>query len=77
MSIAKIEKLIGDLERKLNKSIKLLAKGDKLSYADGIKLGRKSNSMISTVKKAIKEYDVRGNPSSWRTRREANAIIRV
>lgn len=59
MSIAKIEKYIDDLERKLNKSIKILAKGDKLNYGDGVKLGRKSNSMISTVKKAIKEYDVR------------------
>lgn len=49
MSIAKIEKLIDGLERKLGKSIKLLAKGDKLSYGDGIKLGRKSNSMISLV----------------------------
>jgi hypothetical protein len=58
MSIAKIEKYIDDLERKLGKSIKILGKGDKLSYGDGVKLGRKANSMISTVKKAIKEYDV-------------------
>lgn len=58
MSIVKVEKLIDDLERKANKAIKIVQKGDKLSYGDAIKLGRKSNSMISTVKKGIKEYDV-------------------
>ncbi|KIW04377.1 uncharacterized protein PV09_04661 [Verruconis gallopava] len=57
MSIAKVEKLIDDLERKATKATKIVAKGDKLTYGDAIKLGRKSNSMISTVKKGIKEYD--------------------
>jgi hypothetical protein len=62
MSIAKIEKYIDDIDRKITKSIKLLGKGDKLNYGDGLKLGRKSNSIISTIKKAIKEYDVSVHP---------------
>jgi hypothetical protein len=58
MSIAKVQKLIDDLERKAGKTIKIVNKGDKLTLGDALKLGRKSNSIVSTVKKGIKEYDV-------------------
>jgi hypothetical protein len=58
MSIAKIQKNIDDLERKVTKSNKIVAKGEKMSLSDAIKLGRKGNSICSTLKKNIKEYDV-------------------
>jgi hypothetical protein len=58
MSAAKILKNIDDLERKATKSNKIVAKGDKISFGDAIKLGRKGNSICSTIKKNIKEYEV-------------------
>lgn len=59
MSVAKIQKNIEDLQRKATKSNKIVAKGDKIGYSDAIKLGQKSNSITSTIRKTIKEYDVR------------------
>ncbi|KAF2425302.1 hypothetical protein EJ08DRAFT_638671 [Tothia fuscella] len=53
----KVQKSLNDLQRRVEKSNKIVAKGDKLGYGDAIKLGRKSNSIVSTIKKAIKEYD--------------------
>lgn len=58
MTIDKVQKNMSDLERKLIKSNKLVAKGEKMGVGDAIKLGRKSNSMVSTINKNIKEYDV-------------------
>ena len=59
MSMDKVQKNINDLERKLGKSNKIVAKGDKIGLKDAIKLGRKSNAMVSSINKGIKEYDVR------------------
>ncbi|KAF1984061.1 hypothetical protein K402DRAFT_395995 [Aulographum hederae CBS 113979] len=57
MSMDKVSKNLDDLERKLTKSNKIVAKGEKLSLSDAIKLGQKSNAMTSTIRKGIKEYD--------------------
>jgi hypothetical protein len=54
----KVQKSINDLQRRVEKSNKIVAKGEKMSLGDAIKLGRKSNSITSTIKKSIKEYDV-------------------
>ncbi len=61
MSFSGIETRLSDIERKLTKSNKIAGKGAALNYKDAIKLGAKSNSMVSTIKKGIKEYSVR-NP---------------
>ncbi|KAF1814238.1 hypothetical protein P152DRAFT_265305 [Eremomyces bilateralis CBS 781.70] len=53
----KVQKALDDLERKATKSVKIISKGEKLSVGDAIKLGRKTNSMISTMKKAVKGYE--------------------
>lgn len=58
MSVQNILKNIDDLERKVTKSNKIVSKGDKISLRDAIKLGRKGNSIVSTIKKNIKEYEV-------------------
>lgn len=58
MSMDKVQKNINDLERKLGKANKIVAKGEKIGYGDAIKLGRKSNAMVSSINKGIKEYDV-------------------
>ena len=44
------------IERKLGKSNKIASKGDKINYKDALKLGTKSNSIVSTIGKAIQEY---------------------
>jgi hypothetical protein len=56
--LKKIFKNLDDLERKVTKSNKIVQKGEKMSLGDAIKLGRKSNSITSTINKGIKEYDV-------------------
>jgi hypothetical protein len=56
--LKKIFKNLDDLERKVTKSNKIVQKGEKISLGDAIKLGRKSNSITSTINKGIKEYDV-------------------
>ncbi|TQN65942.1 hypothetical protein CSHISOI_09549 [Colletotrichum shisoi] len=56
MSFADIYRCLSDIERKVTKSIKILQKGNDLSYKDAIKLGTKSNSIVSTINKGIKEY---------------------
>ncbi|OHW90123.1 hypothetical protein CSPAE12_11294 [Colletotrichum incanum] len=56
MSFAEISKSLSDIERKASKSIKILQKGNDLNYKDAIKLGTKSNSIVSTINKGIKEY---------------------
>jgi hypothetical protein len=61
MSLQKIEKNLGDIERKLGKSNKIASKDD-IKLGDAIKLGTKSNSIVSTIKKEIKEYQA-FNPS--------------
>jgi len=58
MSFAKISKNLDDLERKATKSNNIIAKGDKIGLGDAIKLGQKTNSITSTLKKTIKEYEV-------------------
>jgi hypothetical protein len=58
MSIAKIQKNLDDLERKATKANKIVSKGEKMSFGDAIKLGRKGNSICSTIKKIIKAYEV-------------------
>jgi hypothetical protein len=59
MSFDKVQKNLADIERKIGKSNKIVAKGDKIGLKDAIKLGSKSNSIVSTIKKGIKEYGVR------------------
>lgn len=54
----KVQKHLNDIERKVGKCNKIAEKGEKISLADAIKLGRKSNSIVSTIKKCIKDYDV-------------------
>ncbi|KAF6831634.1 hypothetical protein CMUS01_02759 [Colletotrichum musicola] len=56
MSYADISKSLSDIERKVTKSNKIIAKGSDLNYKDAIKLGTKSQSICSTIKKGIKEY---------------------
>lgn len=58
MNMAKIEKNIDDIEREVTKCNKILAKGEKMSLGDAIKLGRKTNSIASTIRKNIKTYEV-------------------
>ncbi|ORY60789.1 uncharacterized protein BCR38DRAFT_459771 [Pseudomassariella vexata] len=53
----RVKKNLSILERKLTKANKLAAKGDDMKLADAIKLGRKSNAMVATIQKGIKEYD--------------------
>lgn len=57
MSAQKIGNWIDDIERKVTKSNKIAAKGSKISVLDAVKLGRKGNSIVATVKKIIKEYE--------------------
>lgn len=57
-SMDKVFKHLDAVERKITKANKIAAKGTDLKFNDAIKLGRKSNSIISTVKKGIKDYDV-------------------
>ncbi|KAK1983785.1 hypothetical protein LZ30DRAFT_652958 [Colletotrichum cereale] len=56
MSYADVSKSLSDIERKSNKSIKIIQKGNNINYKDAIKLGTKSNSIVSTINKGIKEY---------------------
>ncbi|KAF6803320.1 hypothetical protein CSOJ01_10960 [Colletotrichum sojae] len=56
MSYADISKSLSDIERKVAKSNKIIAKGSDLNYKDAIKLGTKSQSICSTIKKGIKDY---------------------
>lgn len=58
MSYTDISKSLSDIERKVTKSNKIIAKGGDLNYKDAIKLGTKSQSICSTIKKGIKEYGV-------------------
>ncbi|KAK7724302.1 hypothetical protein SLS64_000636 [Diaporthe eres] len=46
------------MSRKLEKSIKIADKGPNMKLGDVIKLGRKTNSIVSEIKKSINEYDV-------------------
>lgn len=55
----KVQKNLNDVERKLGKANKIVAKGSSMTIGDAIKLGRKSNSVTSTIRKGIKEYDAR------------------
>jgi hypothetical protein len=59
MSLEKIQKNLSDIERKSTKSNKILSKGEKLTLGDAIKLGQKSNSIVKTINKGIKDYSVR------------------
>lgn len=54
----KVNKNLTDIERKLGKTIKIVEKGPGMKLGDAVKLGTKSNSISSTIKKGIKEYDV-------------------
>ncbi len=54
----KIQKNLSDIERKLGKSNKIVSKGDSIKLGDAIKLGAKSNSIVSTIKKGIKDFSV-------------------
>lgn len=69
MSFADLSKSLSDIERKVNKSIKILGKGNDMNYKDAIKLGTKSNSIVSTINKGIKDYSVSfrflSSLSSW------------
>ncbi|KAK6519099.1 hypothetical protein TWF281_003787 [Arthrobotrys megalospora] len=53
----KVAKNLSDIERKVGKANKILAKGTGIKLGDAIKLGQKSNSVVSTIRKGIKEYD--------------------
>lgn len=54
----KVNKNLTDIERKLTKTIKIVEKGPGMKLGDAVKLGTKSNSISSTIKKVIKEYEV-------------------
>jgi len=58
MSYSSIDKQLGAVDRKITKSNKIAAKGNALNYKDALKLGTKSNSIVSTINKGIKEYGV-------------------
>ena len=57
-AMEKVNMHLGAIERKLGKANKIAEKREKLSLKDAIKLGRKSNSIVSTVKKTIKDLEV-------------------
>lgn len=57
MALDKVIKHLEAVERKLGKANKIAAKGDDMKLNDAMKLGRKINSIISTIKKSIKDYD--------------------
>lgn len=59
MTVQKVEHHIDAIERKLGKSIKIAEKGNDMKLGDVIKLGRKTNSIVSELKKGVAEYDVR------------------
>lgn len=59
MSVKKVQGHIDAIQRKLEKSIKIADKGPNMKLGDVIKLGRKTNSIVSEIKKSISEYDVR------------------
>lgn len=59
MSISKVESHIDAIERKLGKAIKIAEKGNGMKLGDVIKLGQKTNSIVSELKKSVSEYDVR------------------
>lgn len=63
MSVKKVQGHIDAIQRKLEKSIKIADKGPNMKLGDVIKLGRKTNSIVSEIKKSISEYDV-GHPYS-------------
>lgn len=63
MSVKKVQGHIDAIQRKLEKSIKIADKGPNMKLGDVIKLGRKTNSIVSEIKKSISEYDV-GHPQS-------------
>lgn len=58
MSVKKVQGHIDAIQRKLEKSIKIADKGPNMKLGDVIKLGRKTNSIVSEIKKSISEYDV-------------------
>jgi hypothetical protein len=58
MSVKKVQGHIDAIQRKLEKSIKIADKGPNMKLGDVIKLGRKTNSIVSEIKKSINEYDV-------------------
>ncbi|POS76777.1 hypothetical protein DHEL01_v204825 [Diaporthe helianthi] len=57
MSVNKVQDHIDAIQRKLEKSIKIAAKGPDMKLGDILKLGRKTNSIVSEIKKSISEYD--------------------
>lgn len=59
MSVKNVEAHIDAIERKLAKSIKIAEKGESVKLGDVVKLGRKTNSIVSELKKSLAEYDVR------------------
>jgi hypothetical protein len=63
MSFQEIQKHLDDIERKVVKSNKIAAKGDKISLRDAIKLGSKGNAIVSTLKKSTKTFGVQTPPS--------------
>lgn len=63
MSVKKVQGHIDAIQRKLEKSIKIAEKGPNTKLGDVIKLGRKTNSIVSEIKKSISEYDVCCTPS--------------
>jgi hypothetical protein len=58
MSLDKVIKHLDAVERKLGKANKIAAKGEQMKVNDAVKLGTKINSIVSTIKKGIKDYDV-------------------
>jgi hypothetical protein len=58
MSVKKVQGHIDAIQRKLEKSIKIADKGQGMKLGDVIKLGRKTNSIVSEIKKSINEYEV-------------------
>ncbi|KAI3398749.1 hypothetical protein diail_8616 [Diaporthe ilicicola] len=57
MSVQKVQGHIDAIQRKLEKSIRIADKGPNMKLGDVVKLGRKTNSIVSEIKKSISEYD--------------------
>lgn len=58
MSVKHVQGHISAIERKLGKTVKIAEKGADMKLSDVIKLGRKTNSIVSELKKSTNDYEV-------------------
>lgn len=64
MSVKNVQGHIDAIERKLGKSIKIAEKGQNLKLQDVVKMGTKTRSIVSEIKKAVSAYEVSQLPSN-------------